>query len=60
MLAGLLLVPGVSTLWTAWDKFNLPLAPNPTLLSLTGAGALVSQFLLRFHVGAAIVVTVAV
>jgi hypothetical protein len=40
-LAGILLVPGLSTLWTAWDKFNLPLAPNPTLLSLTGAGALI-------------------
>jgi Co/Zn/Cd efflux system component len=41
VLAGILLVPGLSTLWTAWDKFNLPLAPNSTLLSLTGAGALI-------------------
>jgi Co/Zn/Cd efflux system component len=47
-LAGLLLVPGVSTLWTAWDKVNLPLAPNPTLLSLTGAGALVINFFCAF------------
>jgi Co/Zn/Cd efflux system component len=47
-LAGLLLVPGLSTLWTAWDKFNLPLAPNPTLLSLTGAGALVINLFCAF------------
>lgn len=39
-LAGILLVPGLATLWTAWEKFNLPAAPNAGLLSLTGAGAL--------------------
>jgi Co/Zn/Cd efflux system component len=39
-LAGILLVPGLATLWTAWEKFNLPAAPDPVLLSLTGAGAL--------------------
>jgi Co/Zn/Cd efflux system component len=25
-LAGILLVPGLATLWTAWEKFNLPVA----------------------------------
>ena len=40
VLAGFLLVPGLATLWTAWEKFNLPVAPNPVWLSLTGAGAL--------------------
>ncbi len=39
-LAGILLAPGLATLWTAWQKFNLPVAPNASLLSLTGAGAL--------------------
>jgi Co/Zn/Cd efflux system component len=39
-LAGILLVPGLATLWTAWEKFNMPVAPDPALLSLTGAGAL--------------------
>ena len=39
-LAGILLVPGIATLWTAWEKFNLPAAPDPVLLSLTGTGAL--------------------
>ncbi len=39
-LAGILLVPGVGTFWTAWEKFNLPVAPNAALLSLTGLGAL--------------------
>ena len=39
-LAGLLLVPGLATLWTAWDKFNAPVAPEPLPLTLAGAGAL--------------------
>ncbi|MGX5844595.1 cation transporter [Mesorhizobium sp. ArgA1] len=39
-LAAILLVPGLATLWTAWAKFNLPVAPAPLPLSLTGAGAL--------------------
>jgi Co/Zn/Cd efflux system component len=39
-LAGILLVPGFATLWTAWEKFNMPGAPDPALLSLTGLGAL--------------------
>jgi Co/Zn/Cd efflux system component len=39
-LAGILLVPGLATLWTAWEKFNAPVAPDPMLLSVTGLGAL--------------------
>jgi Co/Zn/Cd efflux system component len=39
-LALLLLVPGIATLWTAWDKFLMPTAPQPLPLSLTGLGAL--------------------
>ena len=39
-LAGILLVPGLATLWTAWDKFNLPVPPDPVALTLAGAGAL--------------------
>ena len=54
ILAGILLVPGLATLWTAWDKFNLPVPPDPVPLSLAGTGALVVNlicaFLLaRFH-----------
>jgi Co/Zn/Cd efflux system component len=40
LLAALLLVPAVATLWTAWQKFNAPLPPQPWLLSVTGLGAL--------------------
>ncbi len=40
LLSGILLVPGLATLWTAWDKFNVPVAPEPTALSLAGLGAL--------------------
>ncbi|WP_131114690.1 cation transporter [Lichenihabitans psoromatis] len=39
-LAGILLIPGLATLWTAWGKFNVPVAPAPLPLSLAGAGAL--------------------
>jgi Co/Zn/Cd efflux system component len=41
VLAAILLVPGLATLWTAWQKFNVPVAPAATLLSLAGCGALV-------------------
>jgi Co/Zn/Cd efflux system component len=40
LLAGILLIPGIATLWTAWEKFNTPVAPDPIPLSLAGAGAL--------------------
>jgi Co/Zn/Cd efflux system component len=39
-LAGILLVPGLATLWTAWHKFLIPVPPAPVPLSLAGAGAL--------------------
>ena len=41
LLAAILVVPSLATLWTAWQKFNLPIAPGPLALSLTGFGALV-------------------
>jgi Co/Zn/Cd efflux system component len=40
-LAGLLLVPGIATLWTAWEKFGHPAVPAPLPLTLAGLGALV-------------------
>ena len=40
VLAGLLLFPAAATLWTAWQKFGVPVPPEPWLLSLTGLGAL--------------------
>jgi Co/Zn/Cd efflux system component len=39
-LAGLLLVPGLATLWTAWAKLAAPVPPEPLALSLTGVGAM--------------------
>lgn len=39
-LAGIILVPGLATLWMAWEKFWTPAPPEPVLLSLAGAGAL--------------------
>ena len=40
-LAGILLIPGAATLWTAWQKFIAPLPPAPIPLSVVGTGALV-------------------
>lgn len=58
VLAGIILVPGLATLWTAWEKFWEPVAPEPVPLTLAGAGALVVNltcaFLLaryRYHSG---------
>jgi Co/Zn/Cd efflux system component len=39
-LSGILLAPGLATLWTAWEKFMALVLPQPLALSLTGAGAL--------------------
>src|SRR6185369_13292337 len=40
LLALILLVPGIATVVTAWQKLLLPVAPDATLLGATGAGAL--------------------
>lgn len=47
-LAAILLVPGLATLWTAWSKFNDPVAPAPTMLSLAGLGALTVNLICAF------------
>ena len=53
-LAGILLVPGLATLWTAFDKFMSLVPPAPLPLTVTGAGALAvnltcALMLARFH-----------
>lgn len=48
LLSGVLLIPGLTTLWSAWEKLHLPLAPDPVLLSLTGLGALIVNFSCAF------------
>lgn len=40
LLAAILLAPGIATIWTAWQKFSLPVPPAPFPLSLAGLGAL--------------------
>ena len=40
VLAGLLLVPGLATLWTAAQKFAHPVTPAPLPLTLAALGAL--------------------
>ena len=41
LLAGILLVPALATIWALWHKFQFPVPPEPIPLTLTGAGALV-------------------
>lgn len=40
-MALILVIPALALFWTAWQKFNAPIAPDAWLLSLTGLGALV-------------------
>ncbi len=40
LLAGILLAPGIATVWMAWQKLGSPVAPAPWPLTLAGSGAL--------------------
>jgi len=51
-LAGILLVPGLATAWTAWRKFLIPVPPAPVALSLAGAGALAVNLSCATHADA--------
>jgi Co/Zn/Cd efflux system component len=44
VMAGILLVPAIATLWTAAQKLALPVAPAPLSLTVTGFGALIVNF----------------
>ncbi len=39
-MAGILLVPGLATVWAIWIKLNTPVPPEAFSLSITGLGAL--------------------
>lgn len=39
-LALILLVPGIATLWTAWEKYLTLVPPEPVALTVTGFGAM--------------------
>ena len=40
LLAGILVIPALALLWTAWQKVRAPTPPEPFSLSATGLGAL--------------------
>lgn len=48
LLAAIILVPALATLWTAWQKFNMPVPPAPVPLTLVGLGALAVNFTCAF------------
>lgn len=40
-LAAIILIPAIALIWTAWQKFHAPVAPDAPVLSITGLGALI-------------------
>ena len=44
ILAGVLLIPALATLWTAWTNFSQAHVPAPIPLTLAGLGALAVNF----------------
>jgi len=49
VMAGILLMPGLATIWEAFQKFQHPSAPEAWALSLTGAGALAVNLFCAFR-----------
>jgi Co/Zn/Cd efflux system component len=45
VLAVIILVPGLATLWTAWQNFSSGLVPEALPITVTGAGAFVVNFI---------------
>ncbi len=48
VLALVLLLPGIATLWTAWNTLSAESLPEPLALSVTGAGALLVNLMCAF------------
>jgi Co/Zn/Cd efflux system component len=49
ILAAILFAPAVATLWTAWQKLQLPVPPAPVPLTLAGFGALAINLYCAFR-----------
>jgi len=47
-LAVILVIPALAFLYTIWQKFNMPSVPDPSILSLTGFGALLVNLTCTF------------
>ncbi len=45
LLAVIILVPGLATIWTAWQNFSSGLVPEALPITVTGAGAFVVNFI---------------
>jgi Co/Zn/Cd efflux system component len=44
LLALIIVIPGLATLWMTWQKIAVPIPPAPLPLSITGGGALLVNF----------------
>ncbi len=47
-LAAILLIPALAGLWTAWQKFQMPVPPDAFTLGLVGFGALAVNLICAF------------
>jgi Co/Zn/Cd efflux system component len=47
-LSMILVIPALAFLYTIWQKFNMPSVPDPSILSLTGFGALLVNLTCTF------------
>ncbi|MBA2127781.1 cobalt transporter [Hyphomicrobium methylovorum] len=45
LLAAIILLPALATLWTAWQNFTTGAVPDPVPLTLTGMGAMAVNFI---------------
>jgi len=45
LLAAIILLPALATLWTAWQNFSSGAVPDPVPLTVTGLGALAVNFI---------------
>lgn len=52
LLGAVILVPSLAALWTAYAKFHAPVAPSAVPLTITGAGALVVNFICAMRLAA--------
>src|SRR5712692_10607245 len=50
-LSGILLAPGLATLWTAWEKFMAPVPPQPFTAIADGSGGVRHQSYVRLRAG---------
>lgn len=52
LLGAIILVPSLAALWTAYQKFNVPVPPSAVPLTITGLGAMIVNFICAMRLAA--------